>query len=135
LGFGRFRLAGDPVVRREARDEVAPGAVTLFCEADVRGRLESVAPRPNRTVRVRGRPVYLVVHLPQELEGGVVVAEEHMQPVLLDPAVLAPTAGTLATQTPAALVDGDRREIVLPVAAAQLPRGGQSRHPSPQDDD
>src|SRR5690606_13579754 len=94
---------------------------------------ERVAPGADRAGGVGPVAVELGIHLAQDPEGGVVVAEEHVQAVLLDAAMVSPAARTLATQPPPPLVDGDGVQTIPPGTRAELPRRREPRHASAED--
>src|SRR5262249_11414397 len=76
--------------------------------------------------------VELVVALAHETEGILVIAEPHVQPVLLDAPVRTPAARAFAAETPTALVHRDGIDAVTVLGPAELPRRGETGDPAPQ---
>src|SRR5262245_54736358 len=86
-----------------------------------------------RRQRMLGSPIELPQRRPDHLEGVVVEAEPYVQSVLLDASSLfavAP-ARTLATESPAALVDGDL-EALAQFGSGQLECRPDRRRPAAQ---
>ncbi len=84
-----------------------------------------------------GRPVQFLVALPQAVEGIVVEAEPDMDAMFLDALVVGrlASAGPLAAETPALLVQGDL-VTVLPVGLTSKTKGGgDGGHAAAQDGD
>ena len=123
------RVAGVEVVAGERSDPVPPVVGEAVLEPDVRGGQHRLAPRPDRRRRVGGLSIQLLVALAKEAERVVVVAEPHVESVLLDAAVRTSAAGSLAAEAESALVDGDRLELALPTRFAESP-GRASPPPS-----
>ena len=131
----RPRGAGGPVVRRHVHDPVLPLAVVGVGQADRPRGDQGVAERPDRALRIADGPVDLEVALAQESKGVLVPSQPDVQAVLLYATVAPTAAGTLAPQSPAALVHGDRLELLLPSGLAQSPRRGQTSHAPTQNGD
>ena len=131
----RLGLAGQLVVGGELAEPVVPAVRAAILEPDGPGRQQRLAPRPDRRLRVGRRAVELLVALAQQPEGVLVVAEPEVQAVLLDAAVHAAAARALAAEPPAALVDGDRLDLLLPARLAQPPGGRQPGHAAAEDGD
>ena len=106
-----------------------PVAAPLVRKAEVVGRDQRLIPVANRSIGIGCRSVEFAVALSKQCEGVLVGAEPDVKAVLLDPAVVPATGGTLAAEPRAALVDGDRFETVSPTGLAEPPCGRQTRHP------
>ena len=126
-------LSRELVVLGEPGEPVRPPTRLLGPDADQAGGEEPVLPGADGAAGIRAGPVQLAVHLPQETERVVVVAEPHVQAVLFDPPVDPPRAGPLPAQPPTALVHGDLGGAA--VGLREPPRGGQAGHPSAEDRD
>ena len=113
----RARLAGELVVGGEEAHPVVPAVGVAVLEPDLLRGPHRLAPRADRRARVGSLAVELRVHLAQEPEGVLVVAEPEVEPVLLDAAVHAPAARPLAAEPPAPLVHGDRTRAPPPSRA------------------
>ena len=100
-------LPGELIVLGEPGQPVRPSAGHLGHDADPARGEEALLPGPDRAARVRPGPIELAVGLPHEAEGVVVVAQPHVQAVLLDPTVDPPGAGPLPAEPPSALVHRD----------------------------
>src|SRR5262249_41786999 len=130
-----LRLSWDGVIRREPGDPRRGLSTEVVLYADDAGPEEGVVKGADGALGVGLRSVELVVHLVHQPEGVVVVAEPDVQPVLLDTPVHAAAARPLAAEPSAPLVDGDALEVFTPTRPAQLPRRGEPRHPTPDNDD
>ena len=126
---GTVNVPGFPRGGTEAGHPMLPAMAGPLLDPDPPGRTERVPPGRDRGVRIGPGAVEVVIHLADQPEGVVVVAQPDMQAMLLDAPVHPASARPLAAELPARLVDGDL-ELAGLVVSAQSPRRGQTGHPA-----